>query len=103
MQTSLPLAFALVAVTALASVGARRLQAPHSILLVVVGIALAFVPGLPPVTLDPDLVLLKVSIREAEYWEAPGNTVKRYYGLAKAIATGDTDGLGENEKIKREG
>ena len=49
---------------------------------------------------DPDLVLLKVNIREAEYWEAPGNTVKRYYGLAKAIATGDTDGLGENEKIK---
>lgn len=49
---------------------------------------------------DPDLVLLKVTIQEAEYWEAPGNTIKRYYGLAKAIATGDTDGLGDNEKIR---
>lgn len=49
---------------------------------------------------DPELALLKVTIREAEYWDAPGSTVKRYYGLAKAIATGNTDGLGENEKIK---
>lgn len=48
---------------------------------------------------DPDLVLLKVTIQEAEYWDAPGTTVMRYYGLAKAIATGKTDALGDNEKI----
>lgn len=49
---------------------------------------------------DPDLVLLKVTINEAEYWDAPGNSVKRLYGLAKGIMTGNTDGLGENRKIR---
>jgi CPA1 family monovalent cation:H+ antiporter len=40
------------------SVAARRLSAPPSILMLLAGVALAFVPGLPPVTLEPDLVLL---------------------------------------------
>jgi CPA1 family monovalent cation:H+ antiporter len=46
----------LVAVVALASV-ATRLRLPYPILLVVGGLALGFVPGLPRVTLDPALVL----------------------------------------------
>jgi monovalent cation/hydrogen antiporter len=58
MHTMLPLGFALVAITALGAVGARRLGMPHSILLVLLGAALAFVPGLPHVTLNPELVLL---------------------------------------------
>ena len=49
---------------------------------------------------DPDLVLLKVTIQEAEYWDAPGSAVKRAYGFAKAILTGNTDALGDNKKIK---
>lgn len=57
-------------------------------------------PWFPQGLDDPDLVLLKVTIRQAEYWDAPGNPIKRYYGLAKALATGDTDGLGEHEKIR---
>ena len=40
------------------SVAARRLSVPPSILMLLAGVALAFVPGLPPVTLEPDLVLL---------------------------------------------
>lgn len=48
---------------------------------------------------DPDLVLLKVTIDQAEYWDAPGSAVMRAYGLAKAIATGNTDALGENRKL----
>jgi NhaP-type Na+/H+ or K+/H+ antiporter len=58
MPAQLPIGFALVAVTALAAIVARRLWVPHSILLVVLGVALAFVPGVPRVTLDPELVLL---------------------------------------------
>jgi CPA1 family monovalent cation:H+ antiporter len=46
----------LVAVVALASV-ATRLQLPYPILLMLGGLALGFVPGLPPVTLDPALIL----------------------------------------------
>src|SRR5215216_4482465 len=40
------------------SVAARRLNLASPILLLVVGAALAFVPGLPAGTLNPDLVLL---------------------------------------------
>ena len=40
------------------SVAARRLRAAPSILMLVAGVAVAFVPGMPPVTLTPDLVLL---------------------------------------------
>src|SRR5881397_1157304 len=40
------------------SVAARRLRAAPSILMLLAGVALAFVPGLPTVTLKPDLVLL---------------------------------------------
>lgn len=48
---------------------------------------------------DPNLVLLKVAITEAEYWVAPGSAVKRMYGLAKGMLTGNTDALGDNRKV----
>lgn len=48
---------------------------------------------------DPDLTLLKVSITQAEYWDAPGSAIKRTIGLGKALATGNTDGLGEHRRI----
>jgi CPA1 family monovalent cation:H+ antiporter len=47
----------LLAVVAL-SVAARRLRVPYPILLVVGGLALGLIPGLPEVTLEPDLVLV---------------------------------------------
>jgi Na+/H+ antiporter len=49
---------AMVAMTALTSLAARRLQMPQSILLVLVGAAVAWVPHVPAVHLDPDIVLL---------------------------------------------
>ncbi len=42
----------------LVAVVAQRLKTPPSILLVIAGIALALIPGLPPVELAPELVLL---------------------------------------------
>src|SRR5918997_254499 len=47
----------MAAVAALATL-ARRIRVPYPILLVIGGLALAFVPGLPPVELDPELVFL---------------------------------------------
>ena len=58
MVESVLLCFGLIAITAACAVGSRRLGVPHSILLVMVGLALAFVPGLPRVLLDPKLVML---------------------------------------------
>lgn len=56
-------------------------------------------PWFPNGLEDPDLALLKVSILAAEYWDAPDSAVVRTYGLIKALATGNTDGLGEHGKI----
>jgi len=50
----------LLAVTAGVGVAARRLQIPPSILLVLTGVVLALVPGLPTLQLAPELVLLLV-------------------------------------------
>jgi monovalent cation/hydrogen antiporter len=48
----------LCATVAALSVAARRLRVASPILMLVAGAALAFVPGVPQVALDPDLVLL---------------------------------------------
>jgi CPA1 family monovalent cation:H+ antiporter len=47
----------LVAATALALL-ARRIGLPYPILLVLGGLALGFIPGLPPIELDPEIVFL---------------------------------------------
>src|SRR6201996_8977316 len=57
LSSALPIGFGLVAVTALAAVAARRTGAPPSIFLVLVGLGLGFVPGIPRVDLRPDLML----------------------------------------------
>ncbi|MEO7726754.1 MAG: pyridoxamine 5'-phosphate oxidase family protein [Burkholderiales bacterium] len=57
-------------------------------------------PWFPQGLDDPDLVLLKVTVEEAEYWDAPGSAIVRAYGLAKAIVTGNTDALGPNKKVQ---
>jgi general stress protein 26 len=56
-------------------------------------------PWFPKGPDDPDLALLKVSIMEAEYWDAPDSATARAYGLVKALATGETDALGEHGKL----
>ena len=57
LQPVLPIIFALLAVTALAALGARRTHIPDSIFLVLVGLAIGFVPGIPRIALRPDLVM----------------------------------------------
>ena len=50
----------LLVIVASVAVGAARLKVPPAILLVLTGIALALVPGLPTIELSPELVLLLV-------------------------------------------
>jgi CPA1 family monovalent cation:H+ antiporter len=59
MQTHLILVFILVTVAVVAIV-ANRTRIPAAILLVLVGLVLSVTPGLPPVELSPQLVLLLV-------------------------------------------
>ena len=49
---------------------------------------------------DPELILLKVRIDEADYWDAPGSAAKRLYGLAKGAMSGNTDALGERGHVR---
>jgi general stress protein 26 len=48
---------------------------------------------------DPDLALLRITVEKGEYWEAPGNPVTRFAGLAVAVATGNKDAMGAHEKV----
>jgi general stress protein 26 len=46
-----------------------------------------------------NVALLKVEVEKAEYWDSSGNMVKRVIDFASALVTGDSDKLGDNEKI----
>src|ERR1700728_3995287 len=59
----------LLAVISLVGVVAKRLQIPPAILLVITGVGLALIPGLPSLQLAPDLVLLLV-LPPIIYWDA---------------------------------
>lgn len=48
---------------------------------------------------DPNLLLLKVSVEQAEYWESSSNTFEQIKGFLKAVATGEASDGGTNEKI----
>src|SRR6516165_8812278 len=57
MPPTIPLVFGLlVAIVVLATLAAR-LRLPYAILLVLGGLLLSFLPGLPDVTIDPTLIL----------------------------------------------
>lgn len=48
----------LLALVAVITVAARRIGVPYPILMVIAGLGLGFVPGLPPIELEPEIVLL---------------------------------------------
>lgn len=48
---------------------------------------------------DPSLSLLKVTVEQAEYWEATSGVLVQLYGFAKALVTGEEADWGRNEKI----
>ena len=58
MISTIQILVLLLVVVAAVAVAAARLKIPASILLVLTGIVLAIVPGLPTVDLAPELVLL---------------------------------------------
>src|SRR6187551_1362134 len=59
----------LLAVSAALRLVARRLRVPHPVLLVLAGLALVFVPGLPRVELDPEALFL-LFVPPLLYWGA---------------------------------
>jgi general stress protein 26 len=45
---------------------------------------------------DPNLALLKVSVHEADYWDAPSGAVVHAYGYVKAVVTGQAPNPGDS-------
>ena len=48
----------------------------------------------------PDIALLKVSVRRAEYWDGSQSLVAHAVGLVSSLVKGEPAQLGENEKIE---
>lgn len=48
---------------------------------------------------SPDLVLLKVDVEQAEYWDATSSTVVQLVGLVKASVTGERADGGDHGKM----
>jgi CPA1 family monovalent cation:H+ antiporter len=69
MVVTIQLLVPLVAIAAVVALISKRLKLPPAILLVVAGVALALVPGLPPLEVVPGLVLLLV-LPPLIYWSA---------------------------------
>src|SRR5919197_1359188 len=59
----------LLAVSAALRLVARRLRVPHPALLVLAGLALVFLPGLPRVEFDPDALFI-IFVPPLLYWAA---------------------------------
>ena len=51
---------------------------------------------------DPELALLWISVKQAEYWEGPSGTLVNMAGV-KAMAAGMAFGDSENEKLELKG
>ena len=49
---------------------------------------------------DPTLCLLKVSVKEAEYWDSPNSKIVQLYGFVKAIVTGEPAKGGDHGKVE---
>ena len=48
---------------------------------------------------DPDIGLLKVTVKAAEYWDTPSSAMVHAYGYVKSVLTGEPPNPGENEKV----
>jgi len=48
---------------------------------------------------DPTLILLKVSVEQAEYWDSASNAVVKMVGFVKALVTGKPAGGGDHGKV----
>lgn len=48
---------------------------------------------------DPNLILLKVEVHSAQYWDSPSSGVAHMIALAKAAFTGERSDVGNSEKV----
>ncbi len=49
---------------------------------------------------DPNLILIRFDVGEAEFWDAPNGTLVTAYGYVKALLTHETPKVGEVGKVE---
>lgn len=49
---------------------------------------------------EPDIALLKVKLRKAEYWDEPGGQLVSMFRMAKAAVTGKKHSAAHHDKLK---
>jgi general stress protein 26 len=49
---------------------------------------------------DPDIALLRVSLKKAEYWDSPSSTVGFMLSFVSSLVTGKEADHGENKKLE---
>ena len=49
---------------------------------------------------DPSIMLIKVTVQSAEYWDAPSSTMVHLYGYMKALTTGERPSPGESASVR---
>jgi CPA1 family monovalent cation:H+ antiporter len=74
----------MLAVSAALRLVARRLRVPHVVLLVLAGLVLVFIPGLPRVELEPDTLFL-VFVPPLLYWAALNSSLRDFRAQAWPI------------------
>jgi CPA1 family monovalent cation:H+ antiporter len=88
MHTILPFLLAMLAVIVLLTMWAAKLRIAYPILLVVAGLLISFIPGLPQVKIDPDLIFfifLPPLLFEAS-WSVSFKEMKKWWRIIGSFA-----------------
>lgn len=88
MHTILPFLLAMIAVIVLLTMWAAKLRIAYPILLVVAGLLISFIPGLPQVKIDPDLIFfifLPPLLFEAS-WSVSFKEMKKWWRMIGSFA-----------------
>lgn len=48
---------------------------------------------------DPNIILLKIKVEQAEYWDATASTLVEAFGLLKSLVTGERNGGGDHVTV----
>lgn len=88
MHTLLPFFLAMIAAIVLLNMWANKLKIAYPILLVIAGLAVSFIPGLPVIKIDPDLIFflfLPPLLFEAT-WSVSFKEMKKWYRIITSFA-----------------
>jgi len=88
MHTILPFLLAMVAIIVLLNMWATKLRIAYPILLVVGGLAISFIPGLPTVRVNPDLIffLFLPPLLFAAAWAVSFKEMKKWWRIISSFA-----------------